>query len=146
AGAYEKLAGTLRFAVDPTHPLHAQITDLRLAPRAADGRVEFQSDFYLLRPVDPGRGNRRLLLDTPNPGRKVALGMFNSAVRVPDPTAAGGFRNGVLGRRRRGGRGPSGTPRAAGGGGRVRWESGPTPPADVLPMADRYHIPYAAAE
>ncbi|HVG77037.1 MAG TPA: hypothetical protein VNF03_02800 [Patescibacteria group bacterium] len=88
AGAYEKIAGTLRFAVDPTHPQHAVITDLALAPREPDGRVAFQSDFYLLRPVDPARGNRRLLLDVPNRGRKVALGMFNSAVRVPDPTAA----------------------------------------------------------
>src|SRR6267142_3745662 len=94
AGAYEKLAGTLHFAVDPAHPLHAVITDLKLAPRGADGRVEFRSDFYLLRPVDPERGNRRLLLDTPNRGRKVALGLFNSAVRVPDPTALEDFGNG----------------------------------------------------
>ena len=47
AGAYEKLAGTLHFAVDPAHPVHAGITDLKLAPRGSDGRVEFQSDFYL---------------------------------------------------------------------------------------------------
>ena len=96
AGAYEKLAGTVHFAVDPTHRLNAVVTDLKLAPRGADGRVAFQSDFYLLRPVDPARGNRRLLLDVPNRGRKVALGMFNSAVRVPDPTTAEDFGNGFL--------------------------------------------------
>ena len=54
-GAYEKIAGTLRFAVDPAHRLHAAITDLDRAPRGADGRVEFQGDFYLLRPADPAR-------------------------------------------------------------------------------------------
>src|SRR6202008_3502542 len=160
AGAYEKLAGTLRFAVDPTHPLHAQITDLRLAPRAADGRVEFQSDFYLLRPVDPSRGNRRLLLDVPNRGRKVALGMFNSAVRVPDPTAAEDFGNGFLMRQgwtvawigwqhdvpRQDGMMALDVPRARGVSGLVRCRFRPNLPADVLPLADRYHIPNAAAE
>ena len=69
AGAYKKLAGTLRFAVDPAHPVHAAITDLGRAERGADGRVQFQGDFYLLRPADPARGNRRLLLDVPKIGR-----------------------------------------------------------------------------
>ena len=160
AGAYEKLAGTLHFAVDPAHPLHAGITDLKLAPRGSDGRVEFQSDFYLLRPVDPSRGNRRLLLDTPNRGRKVALGMFNSAVRVPDPTVAEDFGNGFLMRHgwtvawvgwqhdvpRRDGMMALDIPRVPGVSGLVRCEFRPNTPADVLPMADRYHIPYAAAE
>lgn len=160
AGAYEKLAGTLHFAVDPAHPLHAGITDLKLAPRGSDGRVEFQSDFYLLRPVDPSRGNRRLLLDTPNRGRKVALGMFNSAVRVPDPTVAEDFGNGFLMRHgwtvawvgwqhdvpRRDGMMALDIPRVPGASGLVRCEFRPNTPADVLPMADRYHIPYAAAE
>ena len=53
AGAYEKVVGTLRFAVDPGPPLPAQITDLDRAPRNAEGRVEFQGDFYLLKPADP---------------------------------------------------------------------------------------------
>ena len=96
AGAYEKLAGTLRFAVDPGHPVHASICDLGRAPRNARGRVEFAADFYLLRPAEPGRGNGSLLLDVPNRGRKVALGMFNSAVRVPDPTTLEDFGNGFL--------------------------------------------------
>ncbi len=83
-GPYEKIAGVLHFGVDPTHPANQVITDLALAPRNDAGLVESAADFYLLRPVDPARGNRRLLLDVPNRGRKVALGMFNSAVRVPD--------------------------------------------------------------
>jgi len=160
AGAYEKIAGTLRFAVDPTHPQHAVITDLALAPREPDGRVAFQSDFYLLRPVDPARGNRRLLLDVPNRGRKVALGMFNSAVRVPDPTAAEDFGNGFLMRHgwtvawlgwqhdvpRRDGMMAFDIPRAAGVSGLVRCEFQPNTPGDVRPLADRYHVPYASAE
>ena len=150
----------MHFAVDPTHPLNAVVTDLKLAPRGADGRVAFQSDFYLLRPVDPTRGNRRLLLDVPNRGRKVALGMFNSAVRVPDPTTAEDFGNGFLMRHgwtvawlgwqhdvpRRDGMMALDIPRPPGVGGLVRCEFQPNTPTDVRPMADRYHVPYAVAE
>jgi hypothetical protein len=160
AGAYEKLAGTLRFAVDPDHPVHAVVCDLGRAPRNAQGRVEFSADFYLLRPVDPARGNGSLLLDVPNRGRKVALGMFNSAVRVPDPTTVEDFGNGFLMRHgftvawtawqhdvpRRDGMMAMDVPRAAGVSGLVRCEFRPNVAADVLPLADRYHIPHPAAE
>ena len=70
------------------------ISSRRRATR--EGRVEFAADFYLLRPVEAARGNGSLLLDVPNRGRKVALGMFNSAARVPDPTTAEDFGNGFL--------------------------------------------------
>ncbi|HTN28022.1 MAG TPA: hypothetical protein VL180_09580, partial [Burkholderiales bacterium] len=60
AGAYEKIAGTLRFEVDPQHPLHRQITDIALAEMNPDGRVAFSSDFYILKPVDASKSNRRL--------------------------------------------------------------------------------------
>jgi hypothetical protein len=160
AGAYEKVAGTLRFAADPGHPVHATICDLDLAPRNAEGRVEFAADFAVLRPVDPARGNHGLLLDVPNRGRKVALGMFNSAVRVPDPTTAEDFGNGFLMRHgwtvawvgwqpdvpRVDGLMALDVPRAPGASGLVRCEFRPNAPVEVLPMADRYHIPHPAAE
>jgi hypothetical protein len=160
AGAYEKLAGTLRFALDPDHPAQAAICDLGRAPRNAAGRVEFAADFYLLRPVDAARGNGSLLLDVPNRGRKVALGMLNSAVRVTDPSTAEDFGNGFLMRHgftvawigwqpdvpRVDGLMALEVPRAAGADGLVRCEFRPNTPADVLPMADRYHIPHPAAE
>jgi hypothetical protein len=160
AGAYEKIAGTLRFAVDPAHPLHTRICDLDRAPRNADGRVEFSGDFYVLRPVEASRGNGSLLLDVANRGRKVALGMLNSAVRVADPTTAEDFGNGFLMRHgftvawigwqpdvpRVDGLMALDVPRARGADGLVRCEFRPNTPADVLPMADRYHIPHPAAE
>jgi Alpha/beta hydrolase domain len=159
-GAYEKIAGTLRFAVDPTHPVHASICDLGRAPRAADGRVEFAGDFYLLRPVDAARANGSLLLDVPNRGRKVALGMLNSAVRVPDPSTAEDFGNGFLMRHgwtvawigwqpdvpRVDGLMALDVPRAQGADGLVRCEFRPNAPVDVLPLADRYHVPHPTAE
>src|SRR5262245_35043856 len=96
AGAYETLAGIIRFAVDPCLPVHASIADIALAPTNDRGHVESWADFYLLRPVDPAAGNRRLLLDVPNRGRKIALGLFNSAVRVSDPRLPEDFGNGFL--------------------------------------------------
>src|SRR5262245_65491283 len=96
AGAYEKISGIIHFAFEAAHPVQRGITDIELAPRNRDGRVEAWADFSLLKPVDAARGNRRLLLDVPNRGRKVALGMFNSTIRVPDPTTPEDFGNGFL--------------------------------------------------
>lgn len=95
-GPYEKIVGTIRFAADPEHPLHRQITDIALAEKNAQGLVEFAGDFYVLKPLYPGKGNRRLLLDVPNRGRKSTLGLFNSTPRVPDPTTQQDFGNGFL--------------------------------------------------
>ena len=89
AGPYEKIAGILRFETDPDHPANRGITDLGLGPRNAAGRVEYWGDFYLLQPAEPGRGRRRLLLDVPNRGRKVALAMFNSTPRAATPSMCG---------------------------------------------------------
>src|SRR5438093_8183888 len=160
AGAYEKIAGVLRFGVDPIHPANQAVTDLALAPRNGAGLVESTADFYLLRPVDPARGSRRLLLDIPNRGRKVALGMFNSTIRVPDPTTAEDFGNGFLMRHgytvawcgwqhdvpRQDGLLALTVPVAQGVSGLVRCEFRPNLPADTLPLADRYHIPNPVAE
>jgi hypothetical protein len=157
-GAYEKITGVLRFAVDADDPRHRGITDLGAAPRNAAGRVEFAGDFYLLRPL--GGGNGRLLLDVPNRGRKVALGLFNSTPRVPDPTTAEDFGNGFLMRHgytvawigwqhdvpRQDGLMALDVPRVPGISGLVRCEFRPNVRAEVLPMADRYHIPHPTAD
>src|SRR6266853_1445076 len=73
AGAYEKIVGVLHFATNPSLRTNEPIADLGLALRNAQGLVESSADFYLLRPT--GGGNRRLFLDVPNRGRKVAGGL-----------------------------------------------------------------------
>ncbi len=65
AGPYEKLIGTVHFALDPALPQNLSIVDLTLAPRNAQGLVEFSADFYLLKPVDPARGNGRVFYFQP---------------------------------------------------------------------------------
>ena len=158
AGPYEKIVGVLHFEVDPALPVHETITDLELAPRNAAGRVESSADFYLLRPI--GGGRRRLLLDVPNRGRKIALGMFNSTPRSNDPARAEDFGNGFLLRHgytvawvgwqpdvpRQDGMMALTVPRIAGLSGRIRCEFRPNSRADSLPLADRYHIPHPVAQ
>ena len=81
-GPYEQLDGSVYFAVDPNHPANQRITDLKLGPRDARGLVHCSADWSLLRPVEPQRGNRRLLFDILNRGRGPGLRNLNSAVDV----------------------------------------------------------------
>lgn len=81
-GPYEQLDGTAHFTVDPSHPANSLITDLKLAPRDTGGLVHCSADVRLLRPVEPQRGNHRLLFDILNRGRPLALRNLNSAPDV----------------------------------------------------------------
>ena len=96
AGPYEKLVGTAHFAVYPDLPQTQIIVDLKLAPRNVHGEVEFSSDFYLLKPVDPSRSNGRLFYEAGNRGSKRILQIFQKASRSADPTTGGEFGDGVL--------------------------------------------------
>ena len=95
AGAYEQVDGVVHFSVDPEHPANETIADIKLAPRDGDGRVAFSSDFRVVQPVDPQRGNGRMLLDILNRGKATALRNLNSAPDVlpSDPLDPG---NGFL--------------------------------------------------
>ena len=96
AGQFEELIGTVRYAVDPDHPANELITDLKLVPRDRAGRVAFSADFRMLRPVEPQRGNHRILLDVLNRGRPRALKYFNGAADNPDANAPLDTGNGFL--------------------------------------------------
>ncbi len=95
SGPYEKLSGRLYLEVDPQNPANQQIADLKLAPQNGRGRVECWTDFYLLKPVDSLRGNRRVLYDVNNRGNKLAVWTFNGA-RGNDPTTLEDAGNGFL--------------------------------------------------
>jgi hypothetical protein len=113
-----------------------------------------------LRPVEAARGTGALLLDVANRGRKVALGMFNSAVRVPAPTAEEDFGNGFLLRHgytvawvgwqhevpRIDGLMAMGAPVVRGIEGVVRCEWRPNTRVPSLPLADRYHVSQPTAD
>ncbi|MGE3301563.1 MAG: alpha/beta hydrolase domain-containing protein [Hyphomonadaceae bacterium] len=84
AGVYERIDGVARFALDPGHPANAEIADLALAARGGDGRVAFDADFTILRPVNGGA--RTFLLDICNRGGKPACVFLNRAERPLAPT------------------------------------------------------------
>lgn len=96
AGPYEKLSGTVHFALDPALRQNAIIVDINLAPKNARGLVEFAADFYVLKPVDPSRGNGRLFYEAGNRGTKRILPVFQEAATAADPATAAEFGNGAL--------------------------------------------------
>ncbi len=76
-GAYEKVRGTVFYAVDPKHAANQQVIDLDLAPTNEAGLVEFSADVEWLAPQDLAKGNGAVLYDVNNRGNKVALSQFN---------------------------------------------------------------------
>ena len=95
-GPYERLVGTVRFAPDPDEPGAHNVVDLALAPLNGLGLVEFAGDVDILKPVDMGRGNRRLLYDVNNRGNKTALRAFNDAPPDGNPLSLASAGNGYL--------------------------------------------------
>ena len=73
AGAYERLTGIAKGELDPADPRNTVIKNLDKEPRNAAGKVEYEIDIDMLRPADPQRANRRILLDVTNRGRKFVL-------------------------------------------------------------------------
>ena len=99
-GPYEKLVGRVFGEVDPEAPENAVITDIELAPRNANGMVEYAADLLILRPVDPAQGNGRIFYELNNRGRILSLGQLNDARSGGnDPTTAADSGNGFLMRR-----------------------------------------------
>jgi hypothetical protein len=96
AGAYERVTGSVHFALDPADPANANVVDLALAPTNAQGLVEFTADLDILKPVDLARGNGRLLYDVNNRGNKTALRAFNDGPPEPNPLTLKSAGNGYL--------------------------------------------------
>jgi hypothetical protein len=81
-GAYERVKGTFKGELDPADPRNQVIVNLDKAPRNAAGRVEYEADFYIMRPVDPARGSRKILYDVTNRGRQYAHWLFGDVLKI----------------------------------------------------------------
>src|SRR6266446_10993597 len=63
----------------------------------ARGLVEYETDFYLLRPADPAKGNRKIVYEVNNRGRKLLFLYFMDATTGGnDPRTAADVGNGLL--------------------------------------------------
>src|SRR5438477_6862201 len=96
AGPYEKLVGRVYFAVDPNNPHNKIIADLDKAPQNAQGKVEFSSDLYIIKPKDSAKGNGVVFFDIVNRGNKQLLRTFSRGGGSADPTADADFGDAYL--------------------------------------------------
>ena len=96
-GPYEKLVGRVTGELDPTDPRNSVIVDIALAPRNAAGKVEYETDIMILRPVDRSKGNHKVWYEITNRGLILALPQFNDAASGGNnPTKADDAGNGFL--------------------------------------------------
>ena len=103
-GAYERVKGTFKGELDPADARNKVIVNLDKAPRNATGKVEYEAEFYLLRPVEAARGNQKILYDVLNRGRKGMHLRFMDAqpaslADINDPKTFKDVGNGLLLRR-----------------------------------------------
>lgn len=92
AGPYEAIRARVEFAVDPKLPANRIIADLDLAPKNAEGLVEFSADLFVLKPRDPKTGNGTALVEISNRGGKGLLSTFDfgrGLLKVDSPEAFG---------------------------------------------------------
>lgn len=78
AGAYEKLQGRIVYAVNPNNAGNLRIADAVLAPRNAEGMIEFSSDFVVVRPIDPSKARPSVFFDILNRSTSVSNHFFFS--------------------------------------------------------------------
>ncbi|HEY5083888.1 MAG TPA: hypothetical protein VII48_05160, partial [Rhizomicrobium sp.] len=80
-GPYEKLSGTVTFAVDPKNLFDKSIPNIDKAPRDANGKVEFSSDFTILAPKDRSKANGVAFFEASNRGHQSLLANFDRGGR-----------------------------------------------------------------
>jgi hypothetical protein len=87
AGVYERVSGVAKGELDPADARNRGIVNLKRAPRNAAGRVEYEVEWFMLRPE---RGNGRLLYEVTNRGRKFLTHwlMDGPAAAANDPKSA----------------------------------------------------------
>jgi hypothetical protein len=79
AGPYLRIRGVAKGELDPGAPENGVIVDLDKAPRNARGRVEYETDFFILRPAEPSRTNGVLVYDVTNRGSKRIFQLLDDA-------------------------------------------------------------------
>ena len=67
-GQFEKIKGIASGEIDPADRRNALITDIQLAPKNARGRIEYRTNFTIMKPVDMTKSSGVLLYNIVNRG------------------------------------------------------------------------------
>lgn len=89
AGAYEQLRGTITGELDPLDPHNAVITDINLAQRNANGRVQYTTTFTLHRPVSMANASGVMVYEVVNRGNRIVPGFFTVGATAANPAGDG---------------------------------------------------------
>ena len=81
-GTHQRLIGKVYFSIDPADKANSQIADVMLAPRNAEGRVEFSGDLLFFQPKDVATANGTVFFEVVNRGRDQSLPRPSGAATV----------------------------------------------------------------
>src|SRR6266853_66990 len=70
---YETITGRAFGELDPMDPHNAIITDIAIAPRNANGKVEYIATFFIVKPVDMSLSSGLMWHDVPNRGGRITI-------------------------------------------------------------------------
>jgi hypothetical protein len=73
AGQYETLAGRVFGELDPSDSHNTIINDINLAPKNANGKVEYVATFFLVKPIDMSKSSHLMWQDVPNRGGRITI-------------------------------------------------------------------------
>ena len=94
-GAYQRVIGVAKGEVDPEAAANKGIALIDKAPLNPRGRVEYATDFFILRPRDPAKGKGRILYEVNNRGRKMLVGnICDGPQGMNDPKTVADLGNG----------------------------------------------------
>jgi hypothetical protein len=71
--SYQTITGRAFGELDPHDAKNALITDIALAPRNANGKVEYIASFYIVKPVDLTQDSGLMWHDVPNRGGRITI-------------------------------------------------------------------------
>ena len=92
-GQYEQLDGIATGEIDPADPHNSLIQDIALAPRDANGKVQYTTMVSIIRPVNMAASNQTMLLEIVNRGNKLNPGFFNVGANAALPQGDGFLEN-----------------------------------------------------
>ena len=71
--SYQTITGRAFGELDPHDAKNALVTDIALAPRNANGKVEYIASFFIVKPIDMSQASGILWHDVPNRGGRITI-------------------------------------------------------------------------